>query len=252
MGHRLTIAAVCSRGPGGRHGGRPDNEDNYLVCRDSEARFREEDVEQRIPVETEGTILAVADGGSGPGHGALASAAAVRALALLGEQRRIATAETLRVFLLDAHRRMRRKAQTAGLGPMGTSLSVAWIVGNRLLHAHVGTTSLFLVRGDRLVTLSPPRRRGPYAVLIAGDPSHDDGDIELVAGRDSGAETIASQDRLLLCTDGVTSVVEPMQLAEAVVEAPEPAAAASWLVERAIAAGSTDNLTVVLARVDKV
>ena len=58
-------------------------------------------------------------------------------------------------------------------------------------------------------------------------------------------------DTLLLCSDGLTSTVPEHRLASAIKENSDPATCASWLTERAIAAGSTDNITVVIIRVDR-
>ena len=57
-------------------------------------------------------------------------------------------------------------------------------------------------------------------------------------------------ERLLLCSDGLSGVVEEHRIASALKETPEPQACATSLMERALASGSDDNVTVIIVRVD--
>src|SRR5262249_11655882 len=59
---------------------------------------------------------------------------------------------------------------------------------------------------------------------------------------------LADGDRLLLCTDGLTDMVDEEEMARVLTEHAEPQAACDVLVERALAHGGKDNVTVVLAR----
>jgi protein phosphatase len=56
-------------------------------------------------------------------------------------------------------------------------------------------------------------------------------------------------DRLLLCTDGLSDMVSDPQIADVLQHQPEPQAACTLLIERALDAGGKDNVTVVLCDV---
>jgi PPM family protein phosphatase len=55
-------------------------------------------------------------------------------------------------------------------------------------------------------------------------------------------------DQILLCTDGLTNMVDDAHIAECVDDAPSAQAACDALIELALAAGGRDNVTAVLAR----
>ena len=56
-------------------------------------------------------------------------------------------------------------------------------------------------------------------------------------------------DRYLLCSDGLSDVVDEDAIADALVSEPDPAACAQLLVNLALEAGAPDNVTVVVADV---
>jgi protein phosphatase len=77
-----------------------------------------------------------------------------------------------------------------------------------------------------------------------------DAGIRIDPGRDTGSRHLRPGDCLVLCTDGLASFVDDRRIADALREVPQPAACAEVLVERAIAHGSDDNITVLVARVE--
>jgi serine/threonine protein phosphatase PrpC len=79
----------------------------------------------------------------------------------------------------------------------------------------------------------------------------DDAELRLEAGRDSGRYRLERGDRLLLCTDGLWGAVDDVSVADVLRHTPDPQAAAVACMERAIARGSTDNITVIVARVEE-
>lgn len=270
MRNKVTIGVVCSRGIGPDRGGRAANEDNYLVCRNGQIRFLENDDEKVVGADGAGILLAVADGMGGHDHGALASAAAVQATSLLFRRGIPGDVETtLHGFVLQAHRRLRAKAVERGADNMGTTLTVAWLVGAKAYWAHVGDSRLYHMRGEALHLMTRDHTRGEFARRDARHPPRDPGylaqnfifgsrglgddeGIRIDAGTDTGVLELKKGDRLILTTDGVSAFVEDHRIRDAVREAPEPAACATWLLERAMAAGSNDNITAVVARIDDI
>lgn len=267
---RVTLGLVCSIGVGGERGGRLRNEDNYLVCRGGQARFRDGDHEEVKSVCGQGILLAVADGMGGHAEGEIASSAAVQALARLYARGRpeIPEMDLLR-FVLEAHQHIRARVSERGKVNLGTTLTTAWILDDRLYWVHVGDSRLYLFREGRLSRLTTDQTRKEFA-LRDHRPVSRDGDllaqnfiygsrglgndqgIRIDAGRDTGSRRLFPGDRLLFCTDGLTSEVDDLRIADALREVPTPAACAEVLLERAIAQGSTDNLTILIARVDSV
>ncbi len=268
MSDRLTIGVVCTRGIGPGRGGRSANEDNYLVCRGSEARFRDDERESVSRVNAIGTLVAVADGMGGHEDGELASAAAVQAMTRLFKRGHPATPEShLRRFVLDAHRRLRQKAAERGPVRMGTTLTLLWVLEGKASWCHVGDSRLYHHRRGLLRQLTKdhtwtefagrdgresPIDRGFLAQnFVYGSRGFgDDEGIRIDLGTDTGTLELNDGDRFVLCSDGLSSFVPQHRIADVLKETPNPQAAATVLVERALAAGSDDNVTVIVIRVD--
>lgn len=268
-GSRFTVGVVCSVGIGPQRGGRSRNEDNYLLCRDGRVSWREADDEVSFPVgPAPGLLFAVADGMGGHEDGELASAAAVQAMARLYARPLPADPEdALRTFVLEAHRRLRARVSNGGPVKMGTTLSVAWVLGNRAYWAHVGDSRLYHWRAGRLVRITRDHTRAEFARRDGRpEPKHpdylsqsfiygsrglgDDDGLRLDRGLDSGSLTLLAGDRLLACSDGLSGRVEDALLADALTHVPDPAACAAALYDRAVAYHSDDNITAVIVRVN--
>jgi protein phosphatase len=266
---RYALGLVCSIGVGAARGGRARNEDNYLVCRDGKIAWR--DGEREVVTEvapSPGLLLGVADGMGGHDDGDLASAAAVQALSRLYTRPPPPDPEgTLREFLLDAHRRLRERVAVNGKVKMGTTVTIAWLLSGRLYWANVGDSRLYLWREGRLLQISRDQTRGEFARRDRrAAPDHaghlaqsfiygsrglgDDAGLRIDRGLDTGNFTLRPDDRVVLCTDGICGRVEDAWVADTVRNVPDPAACAVSLMERAIAAGSDDNITALVLRVE--
>jgi len=269
MSGRFTVGVVCTRGIGPERGGREENEDNYLVCREGQARYRSGPREQIDPTEGSGLMVAVADGMGGHAHGDLASEAAVQALArFYSKGREVDPEGALHAFVLQAHRRLHNRLAEHGPVNSGTTLTVAWMLGDRAYWVHVGDSRIYHHRDGVLTLLTRDHTRREFAardgreylgeknflvqsfVFGSRGLGHDE-DLRIDAGTDTGAFDLAVGDRIVLVTDGVSGVVPDHRIGDAILEAPEPAACATWLAERAMAAGTDDNITAVVVRVDR-
>ncbi|MCB9759901.1 MAG: serine/threonine-protein phosphatase [Alphaproteobacteria bacterium] len=265
---RVTIGVVCTRGVGPERGGRPTNEDNYLVCRNNEARYRQGDNEVVEHIRTIGILLAVADGMGGHEDGDLASTAAVRALSRIFRRGYPREPELhLHRFVLDAHRRLYRKVAELGPVRMGTTLTTCWILDGKVYWCHIGDSRLYLWRDGQITQITRDHTRAEFAErdgrAVEGDGSFlaqnfvygsrglgYDSSIRIDSGTDTGCLELRPRDRLVLCSDGLSGPVEDHRIADAIRETPEPQAASTSLMERALASGSDDNVTVVVARID--
>jgi protein phosphatase len=209
----------------------------------------------------------VADGIGGRSGGELASRLAIGLLIefarqtpdwILGhEDRHLATvmdrfAERYRAVnqAVIAHAQSR-----PGLEGMGTTLSVAVSLGDDLLVTHIGDSRVYLHREGRLyrltrdhtVTQAVPHPNRADAVRFRRVLTHAIGHAETGGEPDLYHYKLTDGDRLLLCTDGLTDMVDDDVIARELGRVPAAADACRTLVELALDRGGRDNVTVVVA-----
>lgn len=270
MADRYRIGVVCSLGVGPEGGGREWNEDNYLVFQDGRGRYRDGKGDAGEILPGNGVMIAVADGMGGHARGDIASLAAVRALTrLLRAGLPEDPEEALRRFVQHAHARLYEQAMAQGVGKMGTTLTVAWVLDGEASWVQVGDSRLYLQRGESITQISRDQTRGEIAARDGRPPPRDPGalvqgfvygsrglgddkSLRLDPGKDSGTLPLAIGDRLLLSSDGLHGVLHERVLGEILRTASDPEAAAEALVARALAQGTDDNLTALVLFVDEV
>ena len=150
-------------------------------------------------------------------------------------------------------------ASQMGLKGLGTTLTMAISLGMKLLVAHVGDSPAYLFRGGELQRLTRDHTLAQRLADASGMSTremparlqnaltHAIGTPESGGIPDIACFQLAGGDRLLLCTDGLTKMVEDATLAT---ELGRPAAAAEVcqaLIDRALEGGGKDNVTVVVA-----
>jgi protein phosphatase len=263
-----TVGVVCDIGIGPSQGGRERNEDNFLVCMDGTVRMRIDGTESQIEQRGDGVLLAVCDGMGGHADGDVASTIASRVMAKLyqpGVPRR--PARVLLKYILESHRQLHWAAKSDGPVGMGTTLTAVWLVNGQAAWAQVGDSRLYLYRKGKLIQLTSDQTRNEFA-RRDGRPTVPDGDhlaqnfiygsrglgdnaaLRLEQGLDNGAEPLEAGDRLLLCSDGLTTVVDDGRIGRTLEEHSEPTPAAQALRELALDRGSRDNVTAIVVRVD--
>ncbi len=231
---KLAIAALTDVGRV-----RPANEDAFVV--DASTR-----------------LLAVADGMGGHQAGEVASAAALNAL-----QARLAGGQRLDEAIVEANRVVfTRAASDVTLRGMGTTLTAAIYGEDAMLTiGHVGDSRAYLLRNGELRQLTVDH--SVVAELVAaGQLSEDEAEadprrsmITRALGIDAEVEIdllpvqLVTGDRLLLCSDGLTTMLRDDVIAEMMRNEPEREQAAQSLVEGANGAGGADNITVLIADV---
>jgi PPM family protein phosphatase len=214
------------------------------------------------------TVFAVADGLGGHRGGEVASAMAVAPLAALdgrafpdaGE-----AADALAGAVREANRAIveRGRADPALWG-MGTTVTAAAVAADRVLQlAHVGDSRAYLLRPDgplrQLTTdhtvVEEAVRRGLLTRQQAAiHPQR--GVVTRAVGLDPDLEVDTPEplelepgDQVLLCSDGLTEVVDDDQIAAALAGQADGDDACRALIAAANRAGGPDNITVVLLRV---
>jgi len=204
-------------------------------------------------------LFAIADGMGGAQAGELASSLAAGAVrddeSVSGSgERRVAE------LIQEANRRVyQRSSQDASASGMGTTMTVALVEDGAVVFGHVGDSRAYLIRDGRLdqVTedhslvaelvrsgkLSPEEaethpQRSVITRALGTDP-----DVDV----DTFSIPTQAGDLFMLCSDGLTSMVED----EAILEAAEKhrddlQAAVKALIRAANKGGGEDNITVVL------
>ncbi len=158
----------------------------------------------------------------------------------------------VRVANHDVHAVARREP---GLRGMGTTLSAAGVVGDRLIVATVGDSRAYVLRGGTLVQVT--RDQSLQSALLAAGHSANEaasagGAILQALGVASDVEPSLSiielrrGDRVLLCSDGLHGLVGDPALALLLGEPHTATEAVKLLIAAARAAGGSDNITAVV------
>jgi PPM family protein phosphatase len=212
-------------------------------------------------------LLMVADGMGGYTGGEIASALAIRTMhefllgSALENQAVWDPGELIREAGRRAHEAIRlRASEDARLTDMGTTLVLALCHGPRIHLAHAGDSRAYLIQNGVMrrvtrdhslvdemtacgeITPEEARRHPMRNVITRSLGSRGRADLELQI------EAWEPGDRLVLCSDGLTNMLEDGEIQEAVLRAgPDVTQACETLIDMANRAGGKDNISVVLA-----
>ncbi len=243
---------------------REHNEDHFLIG--------DLDAQQPIDATTgewralaqRGPLLVICDGMGGVEGGEIASELAAKVMwremkgtpatrdpEVFARLLRRAT----RVANHDVHAMARREP---GLRGMGTTLSAAGVVADRLVVATVGDSRVYVLRAGSFVQVT--RDQSLHSALIAAGHNEDEaasagGAILQALGVGADVEPSLSvvelrqADRVLLCSDGLHGLVGDPALALLLSEPHSVSEAVRLLVAAARAAGGTDNITAIVLEV---
>jgi protein phosphatase len=166
--------------------------------------------------------------------------------------------------LRQADRRVRAEAaEHQELSGMGTTVTMAYHLDSQLCIVHVGDSRAYLMRDDELHQLTRDHtlmadllKSG--AIQPADVATHRFRHVitNVIGGKDSDVRVEAhalearAGDRLLLCSDGLTEMVDDDAIGRTLLAEPDPEAACTTLLSLANDAGGRDNITVVVVRFD--
>jgi protein phosphatase len=257
---------------------RTNNEDHFYICRFGRLlETLSSNLPARVvppPAEEIGYGLAVADGIGGGAAGEVASRLAINAIVNLAlhtpdwilrlDEERLAD-EVIRRAKERYEEVNRALTQQAADDPklrgFGTTMTMAWSIGKDLFVAHLGDSRAYLLRQGKL-------RRLTHDDTLAQEMA-DEGLIcqpEVASHRlrhvltqalgdlydnirpQVRRLTLEDRDTLLLCTDGLTDMADEAAIAEILIGTESAEKACARLVDRALEAGGTDNVTVAVAR----
>jgi PPM family protein phosphatase len=213
------------------------------------------------------TVFAVADGLGGHRGGEVASAMAVEPLQDLDGQAFAdagQAAEALEGAIRSANLAILRRGRAdPELRGMGTTVTAATVAAGRALQlAHVGDSRAYLLRQGELTQLTTDHTVVNEAVerglltrrQAAVHPQR--GVVTRAVGLDPDVRAdlpepleLEPGDQVLLCSDGLTEVVDDDRIAAVLAEHADGDDACGALIAAANRGGGPDNITVVLLRV---
>ncbi len=216
-------------------------------------------------------LLAVADGMGGHGHGEVASSVAIAAMAALDDTlpehgpEGFDLVAAVEAAVKEANIRLREMTgRDPSLKGMGTTLTAMLWDGTRFALAHVGDSRAYLLRGNVLYQITQDHtlvqslvdegRLTPEQAAVHARRSmllralESSGNVE----PDLSLREAKAGDRYLLCSDGLTGVVGPEALYEAMTTISDLKELVWRLIEMANDAGGPDNITCVVADVVQV
>jgi protein phosphatase len=269
---RLDLGALSDRGKV-----RTNNEDCYLVGRMTRA------LETLLTNLPEGTVprrfkevgygMLVADGMGGMAAGEVASRTALTTLVHLiisspewimrvdeEEAERLLRRLMQRYREVDAALKAEARADPSLFG-MGTTLTLAYSLGHELFLGHVGDSRAYFFHDGKLHQLTRDHTYA-QALVDAGLIRAEEAATHRLrhvltralgcTGEPARADVhragLSDGDQVLLCTDGLTEMVEEADVARILQRDGSAQAACEALVEAALGGGGRDNVTVVLTR----
>lgn len=225
-------------------------------------RDRNQDLEYHGPLalpagdDRDGYVMALADGMGGHERGDVAARMAIDTLVQRLESiDNPDSALILRQAFRSANELIYNDGSARGDEQiMGTTLVAALILDDDLTIANVGDSRAYLLRAGALTQVTEDHSLVAEQVkmgVLSENEARSSGNKNIVTralghqqrvGIDIYELTLLPKDRLLLTSDGIHDFLDERAIQD-IVEKTEPEQAARDLVDRAIASGSTDNVT---------
>src|SRR5947209_10603752 len=232
-----------------------------IICKTDTGRQRRDNEDSAY---ARSPLFVVADGMGGAQAGEVASQMAVQTFEQELPEGEFSIEERLAERVREANRRIHELSQSdRDRAGMGTTLTAAYLDETSLAIAHVGDSRAYLVRDGALRRLTRDHslvgelvQRGKLTEEQAAEhPQRSiitralgpEPDVEV----DTWTYPVRAGDVLLLCSDGLTSMVSEEEVAEIIIGAPTLERAGEDLIAAANTAGGRDNITVVLFRVEE-
>ena len=227
---------------------RQNNEDSFLVCNEAVGKL--------------GNVYVVADGMGGHQAGEVASSAAIAQFcAYLREN--IYSLQYTEALLAEAVLFANNKVFDLSLADeskqgMGTTFSVCCFDENNLYYAHVGDSRIYMLSNGALKQLTKDHTYVEEMMakgLMTAEESENNLNRHMLTRAlgteygvqvDAGYVPLAEGDIVLLCSDGLTNMLDDDTLAAVLRGEGGIENKADDLVTRALANGGQDNVTVVL------
>ena len=205
-------------------------------------------------------LFAVCDGMGGHAAGEVASGIAVQTIAEHAPEH---ADEILLGAAVEAANNAVLEGAATGVGKpgMGCTATCALIENNQMCIAHVGDSRIYLLHAGTLVRITHDHSY-VEELVDAGEITADEARIHpsrSIITRALGSDPdmyadhftldVSTGDRIILCSDGLSSMVSDKDIEELAISNVTPQAAADTLVSAALTAGGHDNVTVIVVDV---
>ena len=202
----------------------------------------------------------VADGMGGHKAGEIASKIAVEEFSRWLRCAPRPNEDSLRYAIAEANRSiyLKAKAEPDKAG-MGTTITALWVDASRIFLAHVGDSRAYLLRNGKMTQLSKDHSLVQEMVRLGGlnaeDAKHHP-DKNIITRAIGVSEDIKIDffeyrlqegDKILMCTDGLSNMVEDTEMFRIVKSSRDVVEAVERLIQEANNNGGNDNIGVVVA-----
>ena len=205
-------------------------------------------------------LFMVSDGMGGHAAGEVASSIAVETV---GEQAPGTADDVLLGAAVESANMSVIEASEQGIGKpgMGCTATAVLIEGNRMAVAHVGDSRAYVLRQGTLVRITHDHS---YVEELVDSGQITDDEARTHPSRSIITRALGSDpdmyadhfslevndgDRVILCSDGLSSMISDAEIESLAVSSATPQQAADNLVAAALTAGGSDNVTVVVVDV---
>ena len=210
-------------------------------------------------------LIAMCDGMGGHAGGDTASSIAIRSLAHIEQDDTGGNVETIsrmmETSVMAAHDAIVGKAKRERkLAGMGTTVTAVALVAGYWVVAHIGDSRAYLLRDGHLSRITCDHSYVQHLIdtgriTPAEAKNHPQrnvvmrvlGDFDIDPHPDISIRKAHPADRWLLCSDGLCGVLEDSTIEETMTTMSDQGECAQRLVQMALRAGSTDNVTAVIA-----
>lgn len=221
---------------------RTNNEDSYLINENGDEK-----------------LFIVADGMGGHNAGEVASLEACRKIEGYIQSHEGSSAELLEAAVKNANREIFNHAsQNEAMRGMGTTVEACVLSGNEITVAHVGDSRVYIV-SEREMRKITKDHSVVGMMLDLGTITEEEAKnhpqrnyITRAVGTAYGVEvdmikeSLAEDEYVLMCSDGLTNMVDEKEIQETIISAPNLSDAADALVAKAKENGGKDNITLVI------
>lgn len=249
---------------------RDHNEDDFVICKDlakKEWAFKRDEL---LDLGDRGALLVVADGMGGTNAGEVASKMAQESvqrqfneLATVPQDQK-GKEKFLRECISQAHkdvvRHQENNLETAG---MGTTLVIGWVIDNNLHVGWSGDSRAYVYNGNPSFPPFTDDHSLVWDLVKEGQMSAEEarthpesniitqslGDHRNPPKPSSRSIPLYEGDKVLLCSDGLNGMCSDPEMGGIVAQEKPVAEICRELIDKANAAGGTDNITVLLLEI---
>ena len=218
-----------------------------------------------VPVEGIGQLYGIASGLNNLESAPLSVEVTIRAiLGFYENSDKKALKLQIGDFILDAHRKLQRKAEKEGLPPLGSSMSMVWLIDKNCYWANIGNGRIYLLRNGELKQLSSDHNHSEFAkrhalqtptepnalaqaFLLGQEYPIKSKSLRMDLGLDIMNFKLAAGDCLFLCSASLHTSLDDSQIKAALETKPESASAhLLQMVEQNNFPGNIGALTIVI------